>query len=769
MGVCGVGMAGLAYLFKARGWTVDGCDAARGGLARWLEFRGIRVRQGHDPQHLRARPDLVVRTAAVRPDAPEIRAAVRAGIPVRPRGEVLPLLLDGRLGVAVGGTHGKTTTTSLVTRLLLTAGLDPSWCIGGENPDIGGVAGSGAGGVLVVEADESDGTLARYRPAIAVITNVDFDHMEHFESVEAFEAVFRRFVANTYRRVIYCRDDARATAIAAASPLAFGYGLGPEADLRAVRVTLTAAGSRFDVVLRGRRLGRVAVPLTGEHNVCNALAAMAVALELGVGFKTVSGAFRRVSLPKRRFELVAHSRALRVISDYAHHPAELAALVAAARRLPARRLRAVFQPHRYTRTLALGGQFPAAFEGVDEVVLLPVYAASEDPLTGGTTWDLYTHFRRWEGAAGAEAGRPRVYAAASLEQAWEWLRLDLRRGDVLLVVGAGSVERIAGWARDEFGDHPRAARNGTFAQVRFDPREAPLSRDTRMFPGAPLGRRTTYGVGGTADWLVEPASEADLSALLAWAGRAGCPLSFVGAGSNLLVSDLGVRGVVVSLRASAFRGITIRGSSIIAGAGTSLSALLDAAQRAGLTGLEFLESIPGTVGGALRMNAGAWGHALCERVRWIQCLNRDGSPCTVRADALRAEYRRCGALDSRVAVGVALDLARGRVSAIRAERLAIREKRRWMRGLRCAGSVFRNPRAGDSAGRLIDRAGLKGTRVGGATVSTRHANVIVTEAGARASDVGALLERVRGEVRSATGVVLEPEIVLLQSLGPSES
>jgi UDP-N-acetylmuramate--L-alanine ligase/UDP-N-acetylenolpyruvoylglucosamine reductase len=760
VGVCGVGMAGLAYLLKARGWKVDGCDGDPGNLAAWLKAKGISVRRGHSAGHVRAGVSLVIRTAAVRSNSEEVAAALRAGIPVVSRGEVLPLLLEGRTGIAVGGTHGKTTTTSFVTRFLSAAGRDPSWCIGGENPDLGGVAGAGAGGELVVEADESDGTLALYRPEVAVVTNVDFDHMEHFSGVADLERCFLRFMSNARRCVVYCRDDRRAAALARrCGRRAVGYGLGPGARVRGVSVALRAGSSSFTVLAGGKALGRVDLPVPGVHNVRNALAAIAVGLELGLPFAAMREAARNFALPRRRFDRIVDTRELLVVSDYSHHPAEIAALVAAARAVPRRRLLAVFQPHRYTRTLALGEEFPASFAGVDRLVLAPVYAASEPPLGGGSTWDLYCHFRkrmirRGRGTAG-------VCAASSLDQAWGGLRGELRAGDMLLVVGAGSVERIAAWAGEEFKGARGPARRGSavFASE-WNPSLLRLRGGTIVRSGVEIGRLTGYGVGGCADWYAEPAAEGDLARLLAWCESEGCPVNLFGGGRNILVPDTGLRGLALRLCAPAFRSLRVEGERIAAGAGVPLAALAKAAGDAGLAGLEFLAGIPGTVGGALRMNAGAYGGAIGDAVESIQCLNPDGSRSSVTRETMGAEYRRCRALEKRVAVAAVFGLRRGDPAAIRAEREAILAKRAWMNGLRCAGSVFMNPR-GDHAGRLLEAAGQKGASVGGARVSTRHANVIVTGPGACASDVRALMERMRWAVEERFGVRLESEVVLL--------
>ena len=763
VGVCGVGMAGLAALLAEAGFEVDGCDRAPNRLARWLEAKGVAVSDGHDPEHVGRGADLVVRSAAVRPDAPEIRVAEQSGVPVFSRGEVLSRFPWPGL-VAVGGTHGKTTTTAFVAQLLSYAGREPSWCVGGEVSGCGcvGVAASGKGDVTVVEADESDGTLALYRSDVAVVTNIEFDHMEHFRSEEAVRECFRAFMRNA-ETVVYCGDDAEACRVSGVACGAkctgrfVSYGFGGACDVGAVDVVDGGMSQEFTLVCGGENHGRVRLNVPGRHNILNALAAAAVGLELGVTVDEVTAGLAEVHLPGRRFEVVGSLRGARVISDYAHHPSEIAALVRTAGGLDPNRILAVFQPHRYTRTLALGGAFPAAFDGVAEVVLLPVYAASEGPLAGGTVWDLYARFRE----AGWPAGT--VCVATSLEQAWLYAGRKAGAGDVILIAGAGDVGELAtrAWKEIRAGERANMEHEGDALVELAADVEGLVVRC-----GEPLGARTMFGVGGECDIWAEVSSEAALARLLAWCADRDVAFRIMGAGSNVLVSDLGMRGVVGRLEGETLRHIGPvehdgDATTVGVGAATAIAVLLERLERESLAGLEFMEGIPGTVGGALRMNAGAMGDEICRHVSWIRCLNMAGSQCMVNPDQLRFGYRNCDSIEGHVVVEAGLIVRDGRSEEIASRRRQFRERRKWMSGLRCAGSVFRNPPEG-AAGRLIDQAGLKGARVGGAVVSASHANVIVAEQGACASDVLALMEKMRGTVLEQHGISLENEIVILE-------
>jgi UDP-N-acetylmuramate--L-alanine ligase/UDP-N-acetylenolpyruvoylglucosamine reductase len=744
-GICGVGMAGLAALLKARGLTVSGCDLMVNRLAGWLRERGIPVAERHAPEHLTAGVSWVIRSAAVPDTEPEIAEALDRGLPVFRRGEVLAALAGGAGGIAVGGTHGKTTTTAFVAQLLTAAGRDPTFCIGGEVVPLGGVARAGAGPETVVEADESDGTLALYQPGLAVVTNIEFDHMEHFAGVEEFEDCFRTFIRAASRRVIYCADDPRAARLCAPHPLALAYGLGASAALRATDLKESAGATTFTVHLQGQALGAFTVPAPGRHNVLNALAALAACLEVGTPPDVLREGLARVALPRRRFERFIDRDDVIIISDYAHHPGEIAALVRAAQRLHRPRLIAVFQPHRYTRTLALGRDFPASFNGLSEVVLCPVYAASEVPLEGGTTWDLYAHCRA--------LATPRVTVASSLTHAWDYLRNQLRLGDVLLVIGAGDVDRIAVWARDELRD------------TRIEELESLMGRIIRQVDltstvvkgQEPLGPKTTLGVGGKADVWMEIGCEADLVKVLRWTRLHAIPFRVLGGGSNVVISDLGVRGVVARLGGAAFRTLAIRDDLVVAGAGVPLAQLLGWLAERTRAGLEFLEGIPGTVGGALHGNAGAWGRALGDHVEWVRAMDEEGKLLTLDKTALRFGYRSAPLLRGLVLLEAGLRTAAGTADEIRTRREAHASRRAWMRGLRSAGSLFKNP-AGDFAGRLLEASGLKGRGIGGATISREHANVIVTTPEATASDVLALVDLMRATVRREHGVILEPEV-----------
>jgi UDP-N-acetylmuramate--alanine ligase len=760
VGICGIGMAGLAFHLKNRGFEVSGCDSSPNHLADWLRRNGVEVVKGHGAEHVEAGVDWVIRTAAVSDDSPEVARAVEKGIFVCFRGEVLPQLLADNKSVAVCGTHGKTTTATFIASVLKHAGRDPSWCIGGENEFLGGVAGAGQTHCMVVEADESDGTLALYRPDIAVVTNIEFDHMEHFESVEDFEDCFNTFIGNTRKKVIYCADDPRASSLCRPRQKARSYGFSKGADVRGADLFLMESSSRFAVFATGRKRGTIDLPAPGAHNALNALAATAVCLERGLSFEEIREGLAHVTLPRRRFEKVADAGGVTVISDYAHHPSEVAALVRAATGIRRSRLLGVFQPHRFTRTLALGRDFPPAFDGIDRLVLVPVYAASEKPLKGGTIWDLYKHFRQGTllGRTSASGSVPHTIVATSLEQAWAYFRRELKSGDLFLVIGAGDVEKIAGWAKAAAVPGGIKAPDSGIVKPLFD--DGTVIRFEERLAG-----KTTMRVGGNADIWAEIGSERDLAKVLKWARECGLAFHLIGAGSNVVVSDLGVRGVVGRLTGADFSSIEEGKEGIAVGAGVPLARLIDWMEERGYAGYEFLEGIPGTAGGALRMNAGAWGSEIGTKVLSATCVDMAGNVRVLKngeSSGLEFEYRNCKGLAGMVVVRLTLASGKaGSINDIRKSRVEIREKRKWWKGLRCAGSIFKNP-PGHHAGSLVERVGMKGAKVGGASVSKAHANVIVTEEGALASDVRCLVETIRAEVLSQFGVVLETEVVFLE-------
>lgn len=402
IGIGGIGMAGLAFLLKERGHCVSGCDEQENRQTAWLREKGIPVLIGHDRSHL-ADAEWIIRTTAV-PDAhPEV---VNAKVPVNRRGEVLPALLRDRFTIAVSGTHGKTTTTSMIAQI-----LGCGYCIGGEVPGFDGVAKDGD--IMVVEADESDGTIANYHPDIAVITNIEYDHMEHHANVEAFEACFKKFIANTKQKIVYCAEDPAAARLCKNNPKAVPYGF-------------QVSDFKFQVSLPGR------------HNRLNAMAAAAVCGKWK-SVEEITQALAGLKPVRRRFERVFEGD-YTIISDYAHHPTEIRALIQTTlETLKPKRLLGVFQPHRYTRTKALMDDFPPAFQGLEKLWLLPVYAASEKPLAGGTSEDLMNRF------SGDFKNRIKIFQ--TLEKVWQDIQSELRAGDVLLIIGAGDIEQLAEWAR----------------------------------------------------------------------------------------------------------------------------------------------------------------------------------------------------------------------------------------------------------------------------------------------------------------------------------
>jgi len=440
IGIGGAGMSGIARIMLARGLVVSGSDAKDSVLLTALRAEGATVHVGHDRAHL-AGARTVVANSAIRASNPELAAANDVGLLVLHRSQALAALAAGHRVVAVAGTNGKTTTTSMLTVTLQHAGLDPSFSIGGELTEIGTNAHHGSGAAFVLEADESDGTFVVYRPDIAIVTNVQADHLDHYGDLAGVEAGFERF-AESIRPgglLVACADDpgsARLAETAAAQGTAVvTYGERVGADVRLTDLRMTSIGCDFAVVDRGRRIGAVALRVPGRHNALNALAAVTAAIALGtpasvalVGVGTFGGT-------RRRFESRGEAGGVRVFDDYAHNPGKVAAAIATGRQVAGSgRLVAVFQPHLFTRTRDFAAAFGAALGGADEVVVMDVYAAREDPLPGVSGALV---------AAAVPLPSERVAFVASWSAVADAVRARLRPGDVLLTIGAGDVTLLA--------------------------------------------------------------------------------------------------------------------------------------------------------------------------------------------------------------------------------------------------------------------------------------------------------------------------------------
>ena len=632
IGIGGVGMAGLAVLLKARGHEVSGCDLKATPRTRWLESQGIPVFVGHSPDHLKDADEVIV-TPAVARDNPERQACVNP----RFRGEVLAELVNSTDGIAVCGSHGKTTTATWIAKLLQALGESVSWCIGGETGAFP-VAHAAASGPLVVEADESDGTLALYCAKTLVVNKCEYDHPDHFKTEADYFA---------------CYETAKRNAEAVIESESL--------DCSMVRTFECSNG----------------LP---EHNLKNMRAAVEVALRRGHAMTDIAKALPQIvaKLPDRRFErvwpqsnnqTVEQPNNLLVYTDYAHHPTEMACAVGMARQICRGTLRVLFQPHRYSRTKALLQDFPAAFEGADEVVLCPTYAAFEQPVEGGDIADLYRACRERFNAETRRRGEVSLFLSRSCDEAWEHAFNSMREGDLTLLLGAGDIINLV-------------------PQIHRDLDSASL----RLCAGNPTPRLRKI---------------------------------WIGQGSNTWKSDLNLSVEYVK-------------TSGPAGApGASL-------------GIPWMAGIPGTVGGWIKMNAGAFGHSISEVLAEVKVDGR-----WLPASACGFSYRHSDITGEIQDFKLNSNYSAVRLPTSPSAEAYLAKRKKFPAGT--YGSFFKNPE-GDFAGRLLEAAGAKELRVGGASVWSEHANVIVRGEGATASDVIALARLMRNRVFFRFGVRLEPEV-----------
>jgi UDP-N-acetylmuramate--alanine ligase len=446
IGIGGAGMSGIAEILADSlvDLTVSGCDRARSEVTERLEKVGVQVLEGHSPDHLDG-VDLVVISSAVAEDNAEVREARRRGITVVRRAEMLGELMRLRYGIAVAGTHGKTTTTSLVGTMLTEAQLDPTVIVGGRLRLLGTGARLGKSQYLVAEADEFDRSFLRLTPVIAVITNIDSDHLDTYGNLDAIRDAFVEFAGRVpfFGRLIVCLDDPNVQQILprVADRRIITYGFSPQADLSVVDLEPHSGGSRFGVRLRGDRrldridLGRIELPMPGRHNVLNALAAVGVGLSLRIGFDTICRGVESFGGVHRRFEQLGSWRGAAVIDDYAHHPTEVAAALQAAHQtFPGGRVLAVFQPHLFSRTRDLADAFGSSLLGADLAVVTDVYPSRETPIPGVTGEMVAEAARR--------SGHRNVLYCPQWKDAAELLAEHVQPGDVVITLGAGDVNRL---------------------------------------------------------------------------------------------------------------------------------------------------------------------------------------------------------------------------------------------------------------------------------------------------------------------------------------
>jgi UDP-N-acetylmuramate--alanine ligase len=441
MGIGGAGMSGLAEWLLDRGHEVDGCDTRASAVTGRLEDLGARVRVGHDPSHVEGIDALIV-SSAISPDHPERRAALARGLPVIRRAELLGAIMDGSRGIAVAGTHGKSTTTTMTGAVLEAAGLDPTVIVGGRIRGRNGNVRIGDGPWLVAEADEFDRSFLALSPELAVITNVEADHLDVYGTFDAVREAFSEFARRVASggTLFVGADDPGARSLAGPDGVrVVRFGIASTADVRAMEIEPGPDGITFDLMLGGSKAGRLRLAMPGVHNVRNALAAAAVGWRLDVSAHAIRAGLEAVHGVERRFETVYRSDDLMIVDDYAHHPSEISATLSGARAAwPGRRLVAVFQPHLYTRTRDFAGEFGVALSSADLVFVTDVYPAREQPIEG-VSGRLISETAR-------KAGAPVTYLPDETgggRDAADVVEAALKPGDMVVTMGAGDIDELA--------------------------------------------------------------------------------------------------------------------------------------------------------------------------------------------------------------------------------------------------------------------------------------------------------------------------------------
>lgn len=743
VGVGGMGMAPLAVYLSKIGNTVHGFDDSLSEQVREiLDRSGVIISSNLDGLES---GDLLVYSSAISQTHPMLIRARKAGIQIIKRGSMLAKQAEGKRLVAVVGSHGKTTTAHMLAHLLNARGFPANFIGGGlfndENLD---PAWSANSDWLVAEVDESDGGIEEVSPEITLLTNLDWDHPDFYRSEDELREAFGRLFTRTTGQLLLPYSQAEHLIHILPEADVNVHLFGEQGDYEIESNTEVETGT--ELRLCGRFSDKsVNVATRGKFNLQNALAALALGHSMGL--REFSDGLSDFSGINRRQSVLYDSIKLSVIADYAHHPTEISALLdATSEWYPNRRKVVVFQPHRYSRTAQFREAFARELNNADQLVVLPVYSAGESHQDEGDLGSLRqlmpdAEFLYWL------PGHTRLKRMLKEQD----------KPSVILFIGAGSIEKPARL----FGAICR--NNGSVEKEWLEYLRPQLSPNGRLRTGESLHNKTTLKIGGKAKFYAEPDSMEDLLQLLESAAMFGLPHYILGRGSNLIVSDEGFPGIIIRLSRPFWRSVNVlKSGQIRVGGGARLGEVANRACACGISGFEFLEGIPGSIGGALKMNAGAMGSWIFDFVEEVTVMNDRGQIELLSREVFRPGYRRCTGLEDRLALCAILESpVEDTPDAIRSRMRSFAKRRRSTQPRESsAGCIFRNPE-GYYAGQLIDDVGLKGKRIGGAEVSSVHGNFIVNVGDARYGDVAELVRTVRKEVWSAHKLELFPEVELL--------
>lgn len=741
IGIAGMGMCPLAIYLSQLGYNVSGTDDnMRLDVADLLKAHGIKIDL---EKRLPEGCQTVIYSSAISSENDLFQEAQRRNIPLVRRGTYLAQIIKDKKLIAIVGSHGKTTTSAMLIDALTKVQFDFSFLLGALfiDPSKAPAKYTSSSEWVVAEIDESDGTIDDFSPEITLVVNFDWDHPSQYPSVQDLENTFLRLFYKTRKAVIIPKNCSYLNELVKNHSHYELFTYGENGDLKGTAYIDKEGVTKIFIggLISEQEL---LIPNGGLFNAHNALAAASVVHLL---LKKLPGElFNEFLGVKRRQEYLYKSNDFNVMMDYAHHPTEIDALLTYIRSFSSYPTVVVFQPHRYTRTQLYYKDFAEVLNKADRIILLPVYAASEFPLENGVSEKILEAF---------SGSKDKITLINnSLKELLGKLSVKNNEPLNILFIGAGDIESLALGYKEKltFSDWWQS-----FCRT--------IGPGTKVTENEPLATKTTLRLGGCARFYIEPASLADLTHLVRQAFVVKCPVFILGRGSNLIVPDEGFDGVVIRLSHSHWKEIRdLGGGRIWAGAGVRLKELCGYACKFGLAGFEFFEGIPGSLGGSLRMNAGAMGGWLFDVIESIKCITPDGYIKEFSKKELTLGYRFCKDLENSFAIGAVLKSSQiEKQHVIRAKLDEFASKRKISQPKEpSAGCIFKNPE-NNFAGALIDSVGLKGLSIGGAQVSIIHGNFIINNGGATSKDVVQLIHTIREKVYMKCGICLEPEVLYL--------